>query len=227
MSADTARSLHVIPAVSAIAMIMLGMVVAPRAAADDYCREGGPPAKAASKDVSDIYGQPATLWISDTVVGLTTPQGYSAAKISSPSPLQRRAMLVDAQQDGQHQIIVDTGREAILYVVSGCRIYPAVAQTGEEFRFDIGHRRALGDGIGCSDLGDGRHLVQLLQLRDDQDRPLLAVRRTEIDLNGAWVTLGRSDTVTATSEQDPAWTTAADISCGDLTLTRDGVAAPH
>jgi hypothetical protein len=53
------------------------------------------------------------------------------------------------------------------------------------------------------------------------------VRRTEIDLNGAWVTLGRSDTVTATSEQDPAWTTAADISCGDLTLTRDGVAAPY
>src|SRR5690349_5651097 len=109
-------------AAAAIAMIMLGMVVAPRAVADDYCREGGPPAKAASKDVSDIYGQPATLWISDTVVGLTTPQGYSAAKISSPSPLQRRVMLVDAQQDGQHQIIVDTGREAILYVVSGCRI---------------------------------------------------------------------------------------------------------
>ena len=214
-------------AAAAIAMIMLVMVVAPRAAADDYCREGGPPAKAASKDVSDIYGQPATLWISDTVVGLTTPQGYSAAKIISASPLQRRAMLVDAQQDGQHQIIVDTGREAILYVVSGCRIYPAVEQTGEGFRFDVGHRRALGDGIGCSDLGNGRRLVQLLQLRDDQDRPLLAVRRTEIDLNGAWVTLGRSDTVTATSEQDPAWTTAADISCGDLTLTRDGVTAPY
>ncbi|MBP1819701.1 hypothetical protein [Mycobacterium sp. OAE908] len=227
MSAETAKSLRVIRAVSAIAMILLGMVVAPRASADDHCRDGGPPAKAASKDVSDIYGQPATLWISDTVVGLTTPQGYSAAKVISASPLQRRAMLVDAQQDGNHQIIVDTGREAILYVVSGCRIYPAVEQTGEEFRFDVGHRRALGDGIGCSDLGDGRHLVQLLQLRDDQGRPLLAVRRTEIDLNGAWVTLGRSDTVTATSEQDPAWTTAADISCGDLTLTRDGVAAPY
>jgi hypothetical protein len=227
MSAETGKSLRVIRAVSAIAMMLLGMVVAPRAAADDYCRDGGPPAKAASKDVSDIYGQPATLWISDTVVGLTTPQGYSAAKIISASPLQRWAMLVDAQQDGNHQIIVYTGREAILYVVSGCRIYPAVEQTGEEFRFDVGHRRAVGDGIGCSDLGDGRHLVQLLQLRDDQDRPLLVVRRTEIDLNGAWVTLGRSDTVTATSEQDPAWTTAADISCGDLTLTRDGVAAPY
>lgn len=186
---------------------------------------GWTPPKAASKDVSDVYGQPATLWISETAVGLTTPQGYSSAKIESASPLRRRAMLVDAEQDGNHQIIVDDGREAILYVVSGCRIYPAVEETGQGFRFDVGHRRALGDGIGCSDLGDGRRLVQLLQLRDDQDRPLLAMRRTKIDLNGAWATVGRSDTVTATSEQDPAWTTAAEISCGDLTLEHDGVAA--
>jgi hypothetical protein len=212
-----------------VGMILLGMIIAPRAVADDYCREGGPPPKAASKDVSDVYGQPATLWISDTVVGLTTPQGYSSAKIESASPLQRTAMLVDAQQDGNHQIIVDTGREAILYVMSGCRIYPAVEQTGQEFRFDVDHRRALGDGIGCSDLGDGRHLVQLLQLRNDQDQLVmpLTVRRTEIDLNGAWATVSRTDTVTATSEQDPAWTTAAGISCGDLTMDRDGVTAPH
>jgi hypothetical protein len=210
------------------AMIVLGMMVAPRAvAADDCDLVPGPPPKAASRDVSAIFGQPATLWISDTVVGLTTPQGYGQAEIHSPSPLQRSAMLIDAQQDGNHQIIVDTGREAILYAVSGCRISPAVDQRGVQFRFDVGHRRALGDGIGCSDLGDGRRLVQLLQLRDDQDRPLFAVRRTEIDLDGAWVSVGRSDTVTATSEQDPAWTTAADISCGDLTIARDGVAAPY
>ncbi len=174
-----------------------------------------------------MYGQPATLWITDTVVGLTTPRGYSEAEIHSASPLRRSALLVDAQQDGQHQIIVDTGRDAILYTVSGCRINPAVDQQGNEFRFDIGHRRGTGDGIGCSDLGDGRHLVALLQLRDDQGNPLLAVRRTEIDLSGAWVTTGRSDTVTATSEQDPAWTTASEITCGDLTMAGDGVAAPY
>ena len=135
--------------------------------------------------------------------------------------------MVDAQQDGNHQVIVDTGREAILYTVSGCTIAPAVDERGLSFRFDIGHRRDVGDGIGCSDLGDGRHLVQLLRLRDDQGEPLLVVRRTEIDLNGPVATIGRSDTVTATSKQDPAWTTAAGINCGDLTMAGDGVAAPY
>jgi hypothetical protein len=49
------------------------------------------------------------------------------------------------------------------------------------------------------------------------------VRRTEIDLNGATATIGRSDTVGATSDQDPAWTTAGQISCGGLTMERDGL----
>jgi hypothetical protein len=55
----------------------------------------------------------------------------------------------------------------------------------------------------------------------------LTVRRTEIDLNGATATIGRSDTVTAPSDQDPAWATAHDISCGDLIISRDGVQAPY
>jgi hypothetical protein len=188
---------------------------------------GGPPPQTASTDVSAVYGQPASLWLSDAVVGITTPHGYSDAEIHTPSPLPRSALMIDAQQDGNHQVIVDTGREAILYTVIGCTIAPAVDERGLSFVLDIGHRRSLGDGIGCSDLGDGRHLVQLLQLRNEQDEPLLMVRRTEIDLNGPLATFGRSDTVTATSEHDPAWTTASTISCGDATIARDGVAAPY
>jgi hypothetical protein len=223
MACNTFRAL----ASAAVFIATLGVAAAPHAVADHGCGPGGgPPKHAASMDVSAVYGAPATLWISDTKVGLTTPQGYSEADIQSPSPLQRSALMVDAQQDGNHQVIVDTGREAILFTVSGCTIAPAVDERGLSFRFDIGHRRAVGDGIGCSDLGDGRHLVQLLQLRDDQDNPLIIVRRTEIDLNGPLATIGRSDTVTATSEQDPAWTSAADISCGDLTMERDGITAP-
>ncbi|MGE2816112.1 hypothetical protein ACQI5H_13365 [Mycobacterium heidelbergense] len=204
-----------------------GIAGAPPATADAQCGPGGPPPGAASKDVSDAYGQPATLWITDTIVGIATARGYGEAQIHSPSPLQRSALLIDAQQDGNHQIIVDTGREAILYAVSGCAITPVVDQRGEPFRFDRGHRSGNGDGIGCSDLGDGRRLVGLLQLLDDQHNPLLTVRRTEIDLDGATATIGRSDTVTATSVQDPAWSTAGGISCGDLTMQLDGVEAPH
>jgi hypothetical protein len=211
----------------AIVTASFAAVIAPPAIAHAECGPGGPPPGAASKDVGDAYGQPAKLWITNTIVGITTAQGYGEAEIRSASPLQRSALLMDAQQDGNHQIIVDTGRDALLYTVSGCTITPVVDQQGASFRFDIGHRFGKGDGIGCSDLGGGRRLVGLLQLRDEQDKPLWIVRRTEIDLNGATATIGRFDSVTATSDQDPAWRTAGIISCGDLSMARDGVRAPY
>jgi hypothetical protein len=211
----------------AVASTALGVVIAPPAIAGAGCGPGGPPPGAASEDVSDVYGQPATLWLTNQIVGITTAQGYGEAAIHSPSPLQRRALLIDAQQDGNHQIIVDTGREALLYAVSGCTIAEVVDRQGAPLLFDMGHRRGTGDGVGCSDLGDGPHLVGLLQLRDRQDKPLWTVRRTEIDLNGATAVIGRSDTVPATSDQDPAWTSAGTISCGDLTIARGGLWAPY
>ena len=214
-------------ALLATAVASLGFGVVPQAIAHAACGPGGPPEGAAGKDVSDAYGQPATLWITNTTVGISTAQGYGEAEILSPSPIRRSALLIDAQRDGNHQIIVDAGREAILYSVSGCTITPVVDQGGASFRFDLGHRRGTGDGVGCVDLGDGPRMVGLLQLRDEQHNPLLMVRRTEIDLNGATATIGRSDTVTATSDQDPAWTTAGDITCGDLTMKRDGVQATY
>jgi hypothetical protein len=215
----------------AVAVAALGVVIAPAASADTGCGPGGPPPGAASKDVSDIYGQPATLWLTNLIVGITTNQGYGEAAIPSPSPIERRALLIDAQQDGNHQIIVDAGREAHLYTVSGCTITPVIDQAGAclswahckagmPFLFDMGHRSGNGDGIGCSDLGDGRHLVVLLPKNDNGQR---TVRRTEIDLNGTTATIGRSDTVTATSDEDPTWTTAHTISCGGLTIDRDGL----
>ena len=217
----------------AVAIAAFGVVIAPRAIADAGCGPGGPPPGAASKDISDVYGQPATLWMTNLVVGISTAQGYGEAAIPSPSPLQRRALLIDAQQDGNHQIIVDAGREAHLFTASGCTITTvfdqagaclsfAHCQAGMPFLFDMGHRAGNGDGIGCSDLGDGRHLVALLPKNDNGQ---WTVRRTEIDLNGAAATVGRTDTVSATSDQDPAWTTAGTISCGDLTIARDGLAA--
>ena len=217
----------------AVAVAALGVAVAPRAIADAGCGPGGPPPGAASKDVSDVYGQPATLWLTNLIVGITTNQGYAEADIPSASPIVRRALFIDAQQDGNHQIIVDAGREAHLYTVSGCSITPVIDQAGAclswahcrpgmPFLFDMGHRAGNGDGIGCSDLGDGRRLVALLP-KNDNGR--WTVRRTEIDLNGATGTIGRSDTVTATSDKDPTWTTAHTISCGDLTMDRDGLSA--
>ena len=211
-----------------VAMAAINVVIAQPTVADARCAPGGPPLGAASKDVSDVYGQPATLWIAKhwpAILGITTTQGTGQIQVDDPSHTNRSALLLDAQQDGNHQIIVFTGRDALLYAVSGCTITPVADPQGNApFVFDIDQRRGTGDGIGCSDLGDGRHLVGLLR---NQDNGRLTVRRTEIDLNGATATIGLSDTVTATSDQDPAWTTARGISCGDLTMRQDGLEQPY
>ncbi len=193
-----------------------------------------PPADMAQRKVSDLDwdGRPDTLWVGeirednaqiDRVVGITTASGAtSQVKVNSASPIPLSALAIDAQQDGQHQIIVSDGRSAHLYVFAGCRIQTAADNQGAPFLFDLQNLRDQGTGVGCSDLGPpsaGRHLVGLQSTNTGQ----WTVRRTEIDLNGTLATIGESDTVAATSAQDPAVTSAQTISCGNLTITKDGV----
>jgi hypothetical protein len=124
-------------------------------------------------------------------------------------------------------LVIAPGYPPLLFTVSGCTITPAVSPDRFSFYLDTGDRRDIGDGVGCVDLGDGRHLTQLLRLRDEKGNPLLTVRHTEVNLDGATATFGRSDTITATSKEDPVYKTAATVTCGDLTLVNDGLAAHY
>ena len=205
------------------------------------CPPGGapPPADAAQQQVGDLDGDgaPDTLWVgqvrdgngrTDRGVGVITASGANSdLQISSASPMPLAALAIDAQQDGQHQIIVSDGRGARLYVFADCRIQTVFnKQDNQPFLFDLHNLRDHGTGVGCSDLGPpstGRHLVGLQALSNGGQ---WTVRRTEIDLNGTLATIGQSDTITATSAQDPAVTTANTITCGDLTLAKDGVQEP-
>jgi len=196
-----------------------------------------PPADVSQRKVSDLDwdGRPDTLWVGqvrdadghiDRVVGVTTASGDNAqVEVASASPIPLAALAIDAQQDGQHQIIVSDGRSAQLYVFANCRIQTVADNQGAPFLFDLQNLRDHGTGVGCGDVGPsspGRHLVGLQALNEG----LWTVRRTEIDLNGTLATIGPSDTVTAASAQDPAVTSAQTISCGDLTLAKDGVQQP-
>jgi hypothetical protein len=212
--------------------------VAPSFAAGGCTPTGAPPpADVAQRKVRDLDwdGRPDTLWVgqsrdgngqTDRVVGVTTASGDNAQmEVMSASPIPLAALAIDAQQDGQHQIIVSDGRSAQLYVFANCRIQTVADNQGAPFLFDLQNLRDHGTGVGCGDVGPsspGRHLVGLQALNDGQ----WTVRRTEIDLNGTLATIGPSDTVTAASEQDPAVTSAQTISCGDLTLAKDGVQQP-
>jgi hypothetical protein len=204
------------------------------------CAPGGspPPADAAQRQVGDLDGDgsPDTLWVGQfrgadartvRVVGVTTGSGANSdVQISSASPMPLAALAIDAQNDGGNQIIVSDGRSARLYTFAECRTQ-AVADSGDApFAFDLQNLRDHGTGVGCSDLGSpsvGRHLVGLQALQNDGQ---WTVRRTEVDLHGTLATIGQSDTVTATSAQDPAVTSAETISCGDLTISKDGVQQP-
>ena len=199
---------------------------------------GTPPAAHVSeRKIGDLDwdGRPDTLWVGqvrdgngqiDRVVGVTTASGdNSQVQVSSASPIPLSALAIDAQQDGQHQIIVSDGRSARLYVFANCRLQAAADNQGAPFQFDLQNLRDNGTGVGCSELGPPstrRHLVGLQATNDGQ----WTVRRTEIDLNGTLATIGGSDTVAASSAQDPAVTSAETISCGNLTIAKDGVQQP-
>ncbi len=135
---------------------------------------------------------------SNRVVGVSTASGANSdVQISSASPMPLTVLAVDAQDNGGNQIIVSDGRSARLYTFAACRLQAVVDRAGAPFVFDLQNLRDHGTGVGCSDLG-----------------------------NGTVATIGPSDTVTATSAQDPAVTSAQTISCGDLTIGQDGVQQP-
>jgi len=214
-------------------------VPAARSSAAGGCAPTGapPPAGVGLRTVSDLDwdGRPDTLWVGqvrdgsghlDRVVGVTTASGAnSQVEIASASPMPLTALAIDAQQDGQHQIIVSDGRSAHLYVFANCQIQTVADNQGAPLLLDLQNLRDHGTGVGCSDLGPpsaGRHLVGLQAVNNGQ----WTIRRTEIDLNGTLATIGESDTVAAGSAQDPAVTSAQTISCGNLTIAKDGVQQP-
>ncbi|HTY34730.1 hypothetical protein [Mycobacterium sp.] len=227
--------------VLAVTVLVAVLSVPPaRSFATTGCAPGGtpPPAGSAQRKVGDLDwdGQPDTLWLgqfrdgsgrTDRVVGITTASGANSdVQVMSASPIPLSALAIDAQQDGQHQIIVSDGRSAHLYVFADCRLQTVADNQGAPFLFDLQDLRGNGTGIGCSNLGppsSGRHLVGLRASNQDGQWTL---RRTEIDLNGTLATIGQSDTLTATSADDPAVVSARTISCGDLTITKDGVQQP-
>jgi len=187
--------------------------------ADPNCLEEGIPPGSATRTFDG-----GTVWISpDGLVGVTTDGGSGRIRIPSASPMPLQALVIDAEGNGGRQLIVSDGREARLYVLAGCKISAAYDGQGEPFLFDLQNLRGNGTGVGCSDLGDGRHLVGLQALRDGGG---YTVRRTEINLEGFIATIGLSDTVTGTSLQDPVVASAMTISCADLTMAQNGVQQP-
>lgn len=225
-------------ALPAVPLLAAGLLAAPVSQASAGCPPGGaalPPASV-QRQVGDLDGDglPDALFIgtmqsadgaTSRVVGVSTASGArTEVDITSASPIPLRALAIEAQGDGRHQVIVSDGRSARLYAFADCRLQVVVDEHyGRPFVFDLENLRDDGTGVGCSDLGDGRRLVGLQALDSGGE---WTVRRTEINLDGTRAATGRSDTLTATSAQDPVVVSAQTISCGALSIDQDGVQQP-
>lgn len=212
------------------------LTLTPHAAAAPGCPPGGPPPPpgAATRQIGDVDGDglPDTLWVGKwqspdgamtRAVGIATASGaVGHVPVVSASPIPLRALAIDAQ--GGHQVIASLGRSAPLFAFADCRLQAVLdSHYGRPFVFDLENLAGNGTGVGCSETGGERHLIALQALGSGGQ---WTVRRTEIDLNGLRAATGASDTLTATSAQDPAVTTAQTISCGERTIDQDGVQEP-
>lgn len=204
---------------AAALMISGGLLNAAPAQANPMCTSDPMPAGAASKPFDG-----GILWIStDGLIGITTPDGTGTLRVPTAAPTPIEAVVVDAENNGQQQLIVSDGRSAHLYILIHCWISETYDSQGEPFVFDLQNLRGRGTGVGCQDLGDGRHLVALQALPDGGG---YVVNRTAIRMEGTTALRGPSDSIPGTSLQDPVVAAAMTITCGSQSIGADGVRQP-
>ena len=184
----------------------------------------GVPAGATSKPIIDVDGdgRPDVGWINGAVnFGITTASG---ATFSIPMELAgggpRRVLVADTDGRGTIAALASDGRTVELLLVRNCGLFPAKNAEGANYEFDLGFR-GTGTGVGCSQVAgtSGRSLVGLNTHLGGAGEPV-DIQRTQIVLNDTNARNGATDTVAPTPA---AVQTGREITCGDLTMSRDGV----
>lgn len=187
------------------------------------------PDGAATGEIVDVDGdgEPDTVWMLDrdgrTTIGISTAAGGgSRIDHESASPIPRRVLVVDADEKPPVELIVSDGRGAALHAFVDWEIQPVLNPEGEPYEFDLQNPRGDGTGIGGVETDDGRRLVGL----QAGERGEFTVKwsRTIIELDGLTAANGRTETGTYDlPDQQEEADLLDEITCGDLTMTDDGV----
>jgi hypothetical protein len=193
------------------------------------CPAGGPavPARAITRPVGDVDGdgRADTGWIAaaagSTRFGVRTATGarLSAAFALPGGAAARSVLIADVDGAGTVVALATDGRTVLLFRVLGCAIGPVSNAEGDQYAFDLGFR-GTGTGVGCLGVGGGP--VGLVGLNATPGDGQTTVRRTRIDLTGLQARNGRSDEVRV-PRGGPADESAHQVTCGRLTMARDGL----
>ncbi|WP_029429486.1 hypothetical protein [Blastococcus sp. URHD0036] len=190
--------------------------------------DDGIPSGAATRPTLDVDGDRAadTEWIASSpaadgsvLFGVTTASGATVtADLQSASPVARSILVADVTGDGELVVLASDGRQVLLYAYSDCQIVPVQNPQGEQYAFDLGFT-GYGTGVGCLDVdGDGvRDLAGLLVNGDGTGYTATAVVLDGPRASNSDVSMGVADAGAAAVEA------ARSITCGDLTMTDDGV----
>ena len=193
------------------------------------CRSSGSgvPGGAASAPTLDVDGdgRADTEWIArdpasdgSITFGVTTASGGTfTGSIATASPVQRSVLVADVTGKGTLIVLGSDGRQVLLFAISNCQIVPVENIQGRQYAFDLGFT-GYGTGVGCVDV-DGNGTRDLAGLLANGT----TVTRTAVELNGPRATNGPSSTVADASQAQ--LDLAHQVTCGDLTLTGDGVSS--
>jgi hypothetical protein len=202
---------------------------APGCPAPPSGRPTGVPARADSAPTLDVDGdgRPDTVWIDDqTPAGGGFPFGISTASggvfsadLVSASPVERSVLVADVTGTGEFVALASDGRQVQLWAIGRCSLIPVQNGQGQQYAFDLGFT-GYGTGVGCADI-DGDGVRDLVGLEADGT----SITSTAVHIDGDRATNGTSRTI---ADAGPGLTDRAhQVTCGDLTMARDGVRAPQ
>jgi hypothetical protein len=155
----------------------------------------------------------------------TAAGGGDAVPMDSASPNVLTLLAVDADEEPPVELFMSDGRTVELWAFADCALAAVTDPDGAPYLFDLGFR-GTGTGVGCRDADGGRELVGLNVVDDDGtvvDWTRTVIERDELIASNGATDEGRFER----PADDGAIELLHTVSCGDVTMTSDGIQQPQ
>lgn len=207
-----------------------GATATPTASGGRGCPDNGGrvPDGAVTAEVVDVDGDGRRdqVWHeaseSGQRVGLSTASGaVVGSQVDTGRPVSG-VLVVDADQRGPVEVLVNKGDGISLLVFQRCDLVPVIGPDGDPYLFDAGYF-GNGTGVTCTDVdGDGRRDLVGMNLGDygAVTAGTFPLSRTVVELDGATARHGHHDETSVRLDPSEAHRYYG-IRCGPLSLTTE------